>query len=233
MLVTEFDVISHCVANFKDMVKYKTYLDIMKVHLLTKIKQWKSSQQLSWHKQIRRKELIKVILLYKYLQRKIRKINKKRIWIRQIFSEENRYLQGDSDNLINEMRHNDSHKYLEYLRMNKNVFHELLKLIEPSITKQDVVRPSILACTRLEICLRYLASGDSMHSISFAFRVGLNTVSKIVSETCQAIWNCLKNKVFSENKEIVWMQKAKEFEEQWNFPNCIGAIDGKHIMLQV
>ncbi|XP_018311186.1 uncharacterized protein [Mycetomoellerius zeteki] len=130
------------------------------------------------------------------------------------------------------MRHNDSHKYLEYLRMNKNVFHELLKLIEPSITKQDVVRPSILACTRLEICLRYLASGDSMHSISFAFRVGLNTVSKIVSETCQAIWNCLKNKVFSENKEIVWMQKAKEFEEQWNFPNCIGAIDGKHIMLQ-
>jgi len=95
------------------------------------------------------------------------------------------------------------------------------------------VKTSIPASTRLEICLRYLASGDSMHSISYAFRVGLNTVSKIISETCQAIWNCLKNEVFPENKENIWIQKAKEFEEKWNFPNCIAAIDGKHIVLQV
>jgi len=44
-------------------------LDMMKAHILTKIKRWKSSRQLSWHKEIRRKELIKAILLYKYLQR--------------------------------------------------------------------------------------------------------------------------------------------------------------------
>lgn len=124
-------------------------------------------------------------------------------------------------------------KYFEYLRMNTDSFTELLRLIEPSITKQNVVRSPIPAHTRLEICLRYLATGDSMHSISFAFRIGLNTVSKIVSETCHAIWNNLKDKVFPENSENVWQQKANEFEKLWNFPNCIGAIDGKHVVLQV
>ena len=54
-----------------------------------------------------------------------------------------------------------------------------------------------------------------------------------MSKTCQAIWNNLKDKVFSDNEENVWIQKANEFEDLWNFPNCIGAIDGKHIVLQV
>ena len=37
-------------------------------------------------------------------------------------------------------------------------------------------------------------------------------------------------KVPSSNEE--WLDIAKQFEERWNFPNCLGAIDGKHIILQ-
>lgn len=29
-----------------------------------------------------------------------------------------------------------------------------------------------------------------------------------------------------------WMEIAKEFENTWNFPHCLGAIDGKHVVLQ-
>lgn len=127
----------------------------------------------------------------------------------------------------------DSEKYIEYLRMSVTSFNELLNLVEPIITKQDVIRIPISARTRLQICLRYLASGDCMSTISFAFRVGLNTVSKIVAETCEAIWITLKEKVFPEISEDLWIKKAIDFENIWDFPNCIGAIDGRHMVLQV
>lgn len=29
-----------------------------------------------------------------------------------------------------------------------------------------------------------------------------------------------------------WITIAQKFDERWNFPNCIGALDGKHIRLQ-
>lgn len=29
-----------------------------------------------------------------------------------------------------------------------------------------------------------------------------------------------------------WMKIANGFEQQWNFPHCVGALDGKHVLLQ-
>ena len=71
------------------------------------------------------------------------------------------------------------------------------------LRNKNVVRTPIPAITRLEICLRYLASGDIMPSLSFAFRIGISTVSKIVPETCQAIWNSLKEIISSECTEEI------------------------------
>lgn len=108
-----------------------------------------------------------------------------------------------------------------------------MQIISPHIQKQFVVREPISARTRLQICLRYISSGDSVVSISYAFRVGHNTVSKIISETCEVIWNTLKDAVFVKPTEDNWRRIAHEFQEKWNFPDCIGTIDGKHIILQV
>ncbi|KMQ92700.1 hypothetical protein RF55_7276 [Lasius niger] len=179
------------------------------------------------------KYITKVLLINKFLRKKEKKKESQpKLWVRSIFTEERRYCQGDSDNLIREMANDDSAKYFEYLRMTKESFNELLELLESRIIKKHVVRTPISASTRLQICLRYLASGDTMHSISFAFRVGLNTVLTIVAETCEAIWDVLKEKVFPEITEDLWIQKAKEFELLWDFPNCIRAIDGKHVQIQ-
>jgi len=32
--------------------------------------------------------------------------------------------------------------------------------------------------------------------------------------------------------EEEWQKKAEEFYPLWKFPNCIGAIDGKHTAIQ-
>ena len=29
-----------------------------------------------------------------------------------------------------------------------------------------------------------------------------------------------------------WSNISDQFEQHWNFPNCVGAIDGKHIVIQ-
>ena len=30
-----------------------------------------------------------------------------------------------------------------------------------------------------------------------------------------------------------WIEIAELFESQWNFPKCIGAMDGKHILIKI
>ena len=58
------------------------------------------------------------------------------------------------------------------------------------------------------------------------------TVGRIIMETCQIIWINLSNngflKVPSTKNEV--KEVAQRFEFNWNFPNCVGAIDGKHVM---
>ncbi|XP_071649673.1 uncharacterized protein [Temnothorax longispinosus] len=204
-----------------------------KLFLMKMIMEWQNTPQLSRQREFRRRQLLKAFDIYRIMKRREKQKNQRRFWVRPIINEDRRRLQEASNNLIREMQYIDMEKYIEYLRMDISTFHELLRLIGPKIEKQHVVRSPIPASTRLEICLRYLASGDNMSSISFAFRVGLNTVSKIISETCEAIWNILKEKVFPEITEDFWREKANEFETQWNFPNCIGAIDGRHMAIVV
>lgn len=181
--------------------------------------------------EIKLKKLIALYFLTSKNKNKV--VHKRKYWVHPIFSTESRRLHGASNNLIRELYFYNDDKFINYFRMNTEVFDKLLTAVGPYITKQECVRETISPKTRLEICLRYLASGDSMKSLSYAFRVGHNTISKIVSETCEAIWIVLKEEVFEQFTEDRWKKIAKEFEEKWNFPNCVGAIDGKHIIIQV
>ncbi|KAI8432783.1 hypothetical protein MSG28_013742 [Choristoneura fumiferana] len=53
-----------------------------------------------------------------------------------------------------------------------------------------------------------------------------------ISEVCAAINEALQNYAKTPSTEEEWLSIAQEFNEKWNFPNCIGAVDGKHCVIQ-
>lgn len=58
------------------------------------------------------------------------------------------------------------------------------------------------------------------------------TISNLLREICEAIWLALKEKYLNvPSTTSDWLRIAKESEDKWNFPKCIGTIDGKHMMM--
>ncbi|XP_023213250.1 protein ALP1-like, partial [Centruroides sculpturatus] len=162
----------------------------------------------------------------------IKKPQKRRFWVRKIFRYRSKL--GVSNTLVPELRLNDPEYFMQFLRMPIETFAKLLRLIEPDITKQNTRwRDAISAHDRLCLTLRFLATGETFRSLSYSFRVGRTTVTKIVRETSFAIWNRLKGTYMKvPQTEEEWQNIAEGFLERWQLPNCCGSIDGKHIVLQ-
>lgn len=77
-----------------------------------------------------------------------------------------------------------------------------------------------------------MASGEHFQRIHYNLRLGATTAGKIVNDTCCAIWKILSPQFMPLPSTDGWLNIEKEFDKLWNFPNCIGAIDGKHIAIQ-
>ena len=78
-----------------------------------------------------------------------------------------------------EREHHDD--FVNYLRMDPTMFHELLERMTTRLTKTDTnCRAALEPGLKQSITLRYLASGDTFHSLSFTFRVPHNTISSFV-----------------------------------------------------
>lgn len=74
-----------------------------------------------------------------------------------------------------------------------------------------------------------MATGCSLAELHYNFRIGRSTASNIIHEVCEAIWIELADKVIPQCSTEKWIEIAKGFQTFAQFPNCIGAIDGKHI----
>ena len=140
---------------------------------------------------------------------------------------------GEFHNLIPELRAADREYFFRYFRMNPERFDHLLELVGDKIVKKDTrFRKSISAKERLAVTLKFLASGDAQQSISYSYRIGKSTVSKIIAETCEAIYQSLDKYLCAPKDSNDWLRISKDFEELWNFPHVLGALDGKHIRIE-
>lgn len=64
------------------------------------------------------------------------------------------------------------------------------------------------------------------------YRLGHTTIGKILRKVCSALWDCLREESFPEFTENSWRKIAEGFEKYSQFPNCLGAIDGKHVRIR-
>ena len=114
-------------------------------------------------------------------------------------------------------------------------YEELLEWVAPRITRHDAKRKPFTAGERLCVTLRFLVTGDSQATIGASYRMSPTTAGRIIKETCEVIWDIMLEKGFLSfpQNQAEWKAVACNFERRWNFPNCLGAIDGKHVAIQI
>ena len=61
-----------------------------------------------------------------------------------------------------------------------------------------------------------------------------SVISQIIPETCNALWKVVLEKKYVDvpKTEKQWREIADGFYRSWNFPNLVGSIDRKQVLIQ-
>ena len=71
-----------------------------------------------------------------------------------------------------------------------------------------------------------------MLTIAFSYRLGHSTVWNIIRDMCDAIVDKMMGEQMPFPEKEDWEKIAKDFWDVWNFPNCVGALDGIHVQIE-
>lgn len=146
-----------------------------------------------------------------------RKKKRKTVWVREWLLQRTDF--GQYEKVLRQLHDGDVKSFKNFLRVEPDLFHELVARLTPRSQKKDTnMRRALEPALKLTIALRYMASGDSYKSLSYGFRVAPNTIVTIVPEVCQAIYKELHEEYikFPTTGEE-WKQVAKGFSDRWNF----------------
>jgi len=118
--------------------------------------------------------------------------------------------------------------FINYLRIDPAMFHELLQRLTSRLTKQDTKwRPALQPGLKLAITLRFLASVATYHSLSFSFTVPNNTISLFVTEVLKAlVYEYGQEVVTVLENEAAWRELSDKLGTRWNFHHACGDLDG-------
>uniref|UniRef100_A0A6P7G3T0 Uncharacterized protein LOC114333878 n=1 Tax=Diabrotica virgifera virgifera TaxID=50390 RepID=A0A6P7G3T0_DIAVI len=156
---------------------------------------------------------------------------KKQYWVNDLYIRRDE--EGEYVTLFEPLKKQPT-KFFEYFRMSPLTFEYLLEKLHSRLEKYSNFRKCIEPEQKLMVTLRFLSTGLSFRSLAFSFRMAHSTVRNIIYEVCEAeaIWDEFHKQHMplptTKTHEVV----AEDFFVKWNFPNCIGCIDGKHIRLR-
>uniref|UniRef100_UPI00358E87A6 putative nuclease HARBI1 n=1 Tax=Myxine glutinosa TaxID=7769 RepID=UPI00358E87A6 len=164
---------------------------------------------------------------------KKRKQYVKTVWVHNWLLEQQRPQHGWYGQLMEALEEGDLTTYKRLLRMDPDLFRVLVDRLTPRLLKQDTnMRKALPVGLKVALTLRFLASGDSYVTLACGFRVGTSTISHMIGEVCQAIYDEYHEELIScPTTPEGWKEVAKDFSDRWNFENCLGALDGKHVRI--
>uniref|UniRef100_A0A672GT12 DDE Tnp4 domain-containing protein n=1 Tax=Salarias fasciatus TaxID=181472 RepID=A0A672GT12_SALFA len=112
--------------------------------------------------------------------------------------------------------------------------NQMVEKLTPHLQKQSTfMREPLQVGLKLAATLRFVATGNSYASLQYSFRVQKSTIYKFIPEVCKAIIAVYMDEVLRCPKtEEEWKEVATRFSSRWNYHNCLGAVDGKHIAMK-
>ena len=133
-----------------------------------------------------------------------------------------------------ELRIEDRFGVREMFRMNVTDFENILAEISDIISPKETLGGTnpVQADERLALTLSFLAAGETFQFLSFQYRISLNAVSYMVKGCCKAIVERMASNFIKVPSTEAWLDISKRFEEKWNFPHALGAIDNKPVRIQ-
>ena len=113
-------------------------------------------------------------------------------------------------------------------------FDYLVERLYLYLLKEDtVMRESIKPAEQVCMFLRYVASGETFRSLEYQFRISRRSIARRVDKVAEAIIEGMQEEYLKTPKTASkWLEISEKFSQQWNFRNTIGAVDGKHIVLE-
>ncbi|CAH2009311.1 unnamed protein product [Acanthoscelides obtectus] len=143
-----------------------------------------------------------------------------------------RKIYGEYHHLFQDIKA-DKQRFYRYTRMTPETFYYILDKVEHRLIKNwcNWHQQPILPEERLVVTIRYLATGATFAHLASEFRMGLSTIKDIIEETTNVLWDELHPVHMPIPTKEAFRAIANDFNNIWNFPNVLGAIDGKHVRI--
>lgn len=135
--------------------------------------------------------------------------------------------------LMQNLQLHDPKAFRNYIRMCPEMFYYLVSRLEGRLKKQRThFKEPLSPGHRLALALRYFAGGDMYMSLEYSWFIAHNTISVVVKEVAEAIIAEFGEEYLSPpSTPEGWKKISDHFQSRWNFPHCIGALDGKHVAI--